>query len=93
MTRKDGKSVKQAIALSGSLLFLVLSLMVVPGLNFVQAVGSDPHTFSENSSPYGIPYKDWTAKWAAWLDSLPRSQNWNFQNSPGVKYISRGLFI
>jgi hypothetical protein len=60
--------------------------MVVPGLNFVQAQGSDPYSYSENSSPYGIPYKDWTAKWAAWLDSLPRSQNWNFQNSPGVKY-------
>jgi hypothetical protein len=77
---------KLAVMLSGSSLFIILTLMVVPGHNFIQAQGSDPYSFSENSSPYGIPYKDWTAKWAAWLDSLPRSQNWNFQNAPGVKY-------
>jgi hypothetical protein len=77
--------VKLAIAISATSLILFLSLAVA-GQNFVQAIGSDPYTFSENSAPYGIPYKDWTAKWAAWLDSLPRSQNWNFQNSPGIKY-------
>lgn len=76
---------KLAITLSVSSLFLTLSLMVLP-LNLVQAVGSDPYTFSENTSPYDIPYKDWTGKWAAWLDSIPKSQNWNFENSPSVKY-------
>lgn len=60
--------------------------MVVPGLSFVQAQGTDTFSFSENSSPYGIPYKDWTAKWAAWLYQINKTQNWNFQNAPGVKY-------
>ena len=62
---------------------------VMPGLNFVQAQGSDQYSYSESSSPYGIPYKDWTAKWATWIEELPKSQNWNFQNVPGVKYISK----
>jgi hypothetical protein len=53
---------KLAPILLGSSLFLVLSLMFIPGLDFVQAVGSDPYTFSENSSPYDIPYKNWTAE-------------------------------
>ena len=63
--------------------------MIIPVLNFVQAQGSDPYSFSENSSPYGIPYKDWTAKWAKWIEEIPKSQNWNFQNTPGVNYIPK----
>jgi hypothetical protein len=77
---------KLALTLLGSSLFLVLSLMFIPGLNFVHAVGSDPFTFSENSSPYDIPYKNWTAKWAAWHASTPRSQHWNYENVPGVDH-------
>jgi hypothetical protein len=46
------------VILPGSSLFLILTLMVVPCFNFVQAQGSDPYSFSENSSPYGIQYKD-----------------------------------
>jgi hypothetical protein len=77
---------KLSLILLASSLFLIITLIVVPGQNFSKAQGSDPYSYSENSSPYDIPYKDWTGKWAAWLDSLPRTQNWNFQNTPGVKY-------
>jgi hypothetical protein len=76
-----------AIILSTGSLLLIMSLTVTQGPNFVQAQGTDPYTFPVNSSPYGIPFKDWTAKWAAWLDSVPKDQNWNFQNVPGFKYI------
>jgi hypothetical protein len=76
-----------ATMLSTGSLLLIMSLTVVPGLNFVRAQGTDPYTFPVNSSPYGIPYKDWTAKWAAWLDAIPKSHNWDFKNAPGVKYV------
>lgn len=64
-----------------------MSLTVIPSVNFVHAQGTDPYSLPINSSPYGIPYKDWTGKWAAWWFVIPKSQNWNFQNAPGVKYV------
>ena len=68
---------------------LIGSLAVTPGLNFVQAQGTDPYTFPVNSSPYGIPFKDWIAKWSAWYFTVPKTENWNFQNSPAVKYVPK----
>jgi hypothetical protein len=66
-------------------LVLIVSLAVTPSI--VQAQGTDPYTFPVNSSPYGTAFKDWAAKWSAWINTVPKSQNWNFQNSPGVKYV------
>ena len=68
-----------AIILStGFSLLLIMSLTVTQGPNFVQAQGTDPYSFPVSSSPYGIPFKDWTAKWAAWLDSLPKASKLEF---------------
>jgi hypothetical protein len=76
-----------AIFLSTGSLLLIMSLTVTPVLNYVQAQGIDPYTFPVNSSPYGTLFKDWVAKWSAWQNTIPKSQNWNFQNAPGVKYV------
>ena len=86
---KHGQLTHLATTLSIVSLLLIMPLMVVLGLNFVKAQGTDPYTFPVNSSPYGIPYKDWTAKWAAWLDGLPKSYNWDFKNAPGVNYVPK----
>jgi len=66
---------------------ILASLVITPTVIFVRGASSDPYSFPVNSSPYGIPFKDWTAKWAAWYFTVPKSQNWNFQNAPGVKYV------
>ena len=74
-----------AVILSGgSSSLMIMSLTVSLVLNFVQAQGSDPYTFPVNSSPYGISYKNWTAKWASWQEEIPKSYNWNFKDTPGV---------
>src|SRR5919199_5747485 len=86
---KHGQLTRMATTLSIVSLPLIMPLMVVLGLNFVKAQGTDPYTFPVNSSPYGVPYKDWTAKWAAWLDGLPKSYNWDFRNAPGVNYVPK----
>ena len=78
-----------AVILSGGSLLLIMSLTVILVLNFVQAQGSDSYTFPVNSSPYGISYKNWTAKWAAWQDEIPKSYNWNFKDTPGVNYVPK----
>ncbi|MGN6615018.1 MAG: hypothetical protein ACTHKC_08245 [Candidatus Nitrosocosmicus sp.] len=83
------ESIRLAIILSGGSLLLVISLTVVLYLNFVQAQSSDPFTFPVNSSPYGISYKNWTAKWAAWQNTIPKSYNWNFKDTPGVNYVPK----
>ena len=63
---KSKPSMRLAVILSSGSLLLIMSLTVILVLNFVQAQGSDPYTFPVNSSPYGISYKNWTAKWASW---------------------------
>src|SRR3954454_19035780 len=78
------QSMRLAIILSVGSLLLIMSLTVILDLNYVQAQGSDPYTFPVNSSPYGISYKNWTAKWAAWEYGIPKSNNWNFKDTPGV---------
>jgi hypothetical protein len=86
---KSKQSKRLAVILSSGSLLLIMSLPVILVLNFVQAQGSDPYTFPVNSSPYGISYKNWTAKWAAWEYGIPKSNNWNFKNTPGVNYVPK----
>jgi hypothetical protein len=83
------QSMRLAVILSSGSLLLIMSLTVILVLNFAQAQGSNPYTFPVNSSPYGISYKNWTAKWAAWQDGIPNSYNWNFKDTPGVNYIPK----
>jgi hypothetical protein len=86
---KSKQSMRLAVILSSGSLLLIMSLTVSLVLSFVQAQGSDPYTFPVNSSPYGISYKNWTAKWSAWQEEIPKSYNWNFKDTPGVNYVSK----
>src|SRR5689334_9118292 len=61
---------------------LIASLVITPTFNVVRGASSDPYSFPVNSSPYGIPFKDWTAKWWTWYQSVPELNNANFQNVP-----------
>jgi len=62
---------------------IIASLVITPTVNFVRGASSDPYSFPVNSSPYGIPFKDWTAKWWTWYQSVPKLNNANFQNVSG----------
>jgi hypothetical protein len=43
--------------------------------NFVRGDNINPYIYSITSSPYGIPYQQWTAKFWQWLYSLPTVQH------------------
>jgi hypothetical protein len=62
---------------------LIASLVITPTVNFVRGASTDPYSFPVGSSPYGIPFKDWTAKWWTWYQSVPKLNNPNFQNVSG----------
>src|SRR5215467_14756440 len=81
----------EAVDLSLILILITFIVLLTLGtaLHFAQTLTADPYTYPENSSPYGVPFKDWTAKWAKWIEEIPKSQNWNFQNVPGVKYTPK----
>lgn len=56
-------------------LFLMLALIA----GFSNSVlAQEPQAFSVNSSPYGVPFKEWTEKWWQWYLSIPKSENHNF---------------
>jgi len=73
---------KIRIFLSISFLALAGCLLVIPNIINARAF-SDPYTFDVNSSPYGIPFKDWTAKWSSWYFSIPKEKQWNNRDSTG----------
>ena len=81
--RMDEDLMHIAILLTSISIVLIASLAVTPTINFVRAISSDPYSFSVNSSPYGTPYKAWTAKWWTWYQSVPKIHNPNFQNASG----------
>ena len=41
----------------------------------VRADSINPGVFSKDSSPYGIPYGEWLAKWWQWSFSIPSAQH------------------
>jgi hypothetical protein len=41
----------------------------------VRADSINPGVFSKDSSPYGIPYGEWLAKWWQWSFSIPTAQH------------------
>ena len=43
--------------------------------NFVKGDNINPHMYSTTSSPYGIPYQQWTAKFWQWLYSISTAQH------------------
>jgi hypothetical protein len=42
---------------------------------FVTADSVNPGVYSKDSSPYGIPYGEWLAKWWNWTVSIPTAQH------------------
>jgi hypothetical protein len=69
--------------------FLIVSSTLAASISVGQALAANSSTFPVNSSPYGVSFKDWTAKWDKWMSELPKSLNWNFKNVPGVKYVPK----
>jgi hypothetical protein len=63
---------------------IILSLLVVafPSINFAKGDEINPYVYSTTSSPYGISYQQWTAKFWQWLLSLPASQHPRENYSP-----------
>lgn len=59
--------------------FLIVSSTLAASISVGQALAANPVTFPVNSSPYGVPFKDWTAKWDKWIIEIPKSMNWNFK--------------
>jgi hypothetical protein len=59
------------------LLSIILSplVMALPSVNFVKGDEINPYVYPTTSSPYGISYQEWTAKFWQWLLSLPASQH------------------
>lgn len=55
--------------------FIALSLAIGLSNNLVRADNINPGVHGINSEPYGIPYKDWTAKFWQWDFSLSKSQH------------------
>ena len=51
-----------------SLLFLAISIAFVTPQIVLSAYGQSNNTvvYSKDSSPYGVPYKDWIARWWQW---------------------------
>jgi hypothetical protein len=60
-------STKLLIMLCLALTFIALSLPA-----YAQTTSpTPPEIFNTNEKPYGIAYKDWTAKWWQWLSLIP----------------------
>jgi hypothetical protein len=66
---------------------LIASLVITTTVNFVRGASWDPYSFPVNSSPYGVPYKDWTAKYWEWRVSVPKLNTPNYQDAPGYKSV------
>jgi hypothetical protein len=62
------------LLMTGIFIAIIASLVIAPTVNFVLGASSDPYSFPVNSAPYGIPFKDWAAKWSAWINTVPKSQ-------------------
>ena len=59
------------------LFFLAISIAFVTPQIILSAYGQSNNTvvYSKDSSPYGVPYKDWIARWWQWDVGIPSSQH------------------
>jgi hypothetical protein len=64
-------STKMVIMLCLALTFIALCLPAYAQITSP----SPPGIFNTNEKPYGIAYKDWTAKWWQWLMMIPSNYN------------------
>ena len=61
-----------------SLLFLAVSIAFVTPQIVLSGYGQSNNNtvvYSKDSSPYGVPYKDWIARWWQWDVGIPSSQH------------------
>jgi hypothetical protein len=54
---------------------LTLVVSAFSSTAFVTADSLNPGVYSKDSSPYGIPYGEWLAKWWNWTVSIPTAQH------------------
>jgi hypothetical protein len=54
-------------------LVTILALILLPTDSIADNI--NPGIFAKDSSPYGIPYRDWIAKWWQWTMSIPASEH------------------
>ena len=74
---------KLALLSAGLASGLVLSLLPIG--SFAQPQEGD-YIFPVDSSPYGVPFKEWTERWWQWFISIPKHHNPNMEGAQGVKY-------
>jgi hypothetical protein len=55
-------------------LAVIFASTIIPLTN-VTGDSVNPGVYAPNSSPFGIPYKDWIAKWWQWTMSIPTSEH------------------
>ena len=67
---------KQATKLFPVLLFAI-SMVIVTSQNVLlaHAQGNNSTVYPKDSTPYGIPYKDWIVRWWQWNVGIPTSQH------------------
>jgi hypothetical protein len=64
---------------------LLLAFSLVSLTSSVRSQEGDP-IFPVGSSPYNVPFKEWTQKWWQWFISIPKQHNPNMENALGDKY-------
>ena len=73
------------ISLMTSLFWAVLSpvslILILSDSPYVLA--EDSKIFPNDSSPYGISFKDWIGKWWQWYTSVPKTLSPNYPDYPG----------
>jgi hypothetical protein len=68
----------QVVITIGAIFFVfAFNISAVSQVGWAQNIGSNSSlsVYSSDSRPYGLSYGDWTAKWWAWLVSIPTNIN------------------
>lgn len=58
-----------------------LASLLLPLGSAVDADDLNPGLYSPDSTPFGLEYGNWTAKWWNWVHSVPPEQNVNFDET------------
>jgi len=75
-----------AIFLASIFLAVIVSSATLPIVELARGQQTDPYTFAENTSPYGIPFKIWVEKWQQWYVNVTKDviDKWNTPNIVSV---------
>ena len=61
---------------------IMLALYISSITTSVHADSINPGVFSKDSSPYGIPYREWIARWWQWNIAIPSTEHPRMNYSP-----------